>query len=71
MGIDDYAVVDEQLRVRQTEGLRVVDASVMPNITSGNINAPTIMLAEKGSDYLANRNPLAPQEVAVYKPPSA
>jgi choline dehydrogenase len=54
MGIDDMAVVDQKLKVHGIENLRVVDASVMPEITSGNLNAPTLMIAERASDFILN-----------------
>jgi choline dehydrogenase len=52
MGSDPMAVVDDQLRVHGLEGLRVIDASVMPTVTSTNTNAPTIMIAERGADLI-------------------
>ncbi|HUL97130.1 MAG TPA: GMC family oxidoreductase N-terminal domain-containing protein [Usitatibacter sp.] len=52
MGRDAHAVVDDRLRVRGVKGLRVIDASIMPRITSGNTNAPTYMIAERGAEFV-------------------
>ena len=54
MGVDDLAVVDENLKVKGIQNLRVIDASIMPEIPSANLNAPTLMIAEKGSDLILN-----------------
>ena len=66
MGYDEMSVVDNEGRVHGIEGLRVVDASIMPRITTGNLNAPTIMLAEKIADRIRGRSPLPRVEVPYY-----
>ena len=63
---DPLAVVDSQGRVFGMEHVRVVDSSVMPLITNGNLNAPTIMLAEKMADHIRGRTPLPAADVPVY-----
>jgi choline dehydrogenase len=67
MGIDEMSVVDPKtMRVHGIEGLRVVDASVMPYITNGNLYAPIMMIAEKAADMILGNTPLEPVHAEFY-----
>ncbi|WP_316745395.1 choline dehydrogenase [Streptomyces sp. MK7] len=68
MGTDDMSVVDPaSMRVHGLDGLRVVDASVMPYVTNGNIYAPVMMVAEKAADLILGKQPLEPSKAAYYR----
>jgi choline dehydrogenase len=68
MGTDDQSVLDPAtMRVHGLDGLRVVDASAMPQVTNGNIYAPTMMIAEKAADLILGHPPLAPADVTFYR----
>ena len=66
MGVDEMAVVDFAARVRGAEGLRVIDASIMPRMLTANLNAPTIMMAEKLADVIRGRPALAPHKARFH-----
>ena len=67
---DPLAVVDPELRVIGIDGLRTVDSSVMPSITTGNLNAPTIMIGEKGADHILGKPMIAPSNAPYYVAPN-
>jgi len=67
---DRQAVVDPETRVIGLEGLRVVDSSIMPSITTGNLNAPTLMLAEKAADHIRGKSPLPAEDAPYYVAPN-
>lgn len=67
MGHDDMSVADENGKVHETDNLRVVDGSLMPQIVSGNLNAPIIMMAEKIADTIRERKPLDPEKADYYR----
>ena len=70
MGTGETAVVDPECRVYGIEGLRVIDSSIMPTITNGNINAPSVMIGEKGADHVRGRGLLEASTAPVYAPPN-
>ena len=67
MGLDSMAVVNPETKVYGINNLRVVDSSIMPDIISGNLNAATIMIAEKASDLILGKQELEPIEVGHYQ----
>lgn len=69
MGTDAMSVVDPETRVHGVEGLRVIDSSIMPFVTNGNLNAPTIMIGEKGADHVLGKGMLPTSNASAYRAP--
>jgi choline dehydrogenase len=67
MGTNDMSVVDADLRVRGVKNLWVVDASIMPTVTNGNIYSPVLMIGEKAADAILGNTPLESETVKYYK----
>ena len=67
---DKLAVVDPHCKVYGLESLRIVDASIMPSVITGNLNGPTVMIAEKASDIILGKDPLPKSNAPVYSPTS-
>lgn len=67
MGADTEAVVDSEARVRAVRNLRIVDASIMPKVITGNLNAPVLMMAEKISDRIRGIAPQPPSGAVYYR----
>ena len=70
MGSDEMAVVDPETKVHGIEGLRVVDSSIFPTIPNGNLNAPTIMVAERAADIIRGKGTLPPSDAEVISSPN-
>jgi choline dehydrogenase len=69
MGTDEFAVVDQQLRVRGLDGLRVIDASIIPRIPRGHTNLPTMIVADKAADLILGTRRTSPQATAATELP--
>ena len=67
MGTDSMSVVDADTKVYGVNNLRIVDSSILPDIVSGNLNASTVMIAEKASDIILGKSEAEPMEVDFYK----